>query len=52
MAGARGQYEGYFAKFQLLSKVQTLSHKHLVRQTLTTTIAIGTPKTLLARIFK
>ena len=31
--GAEAQNEGYFAKFPLLSKIQTLSYKPLVRQT-------------------
>ena len=38
--GAEAQNEGYFAKFPLLSKIQALSHKRLVKL-LTTTIAIG-----------
>ena len=40
-----------FAKFPLLSKIQTLSHKHLVKL-LTITIAIGMPKNLYAGISK
>ena len=37
-----------FAKFPLLSKIQTLSHKLLSDKLLTTTIAIGMPKNLYA----
>ena len=31
--GGESQNEGHFCKFPLLSKIQTLSHKPLVRQT-------------------
>ena len=47
-----GQNEvGFFAKFPLLSKIQTLPHKLLVKL-LTITIAIGIPKNLYAGTFK
>ena len=50
--GGESLNEGYFCKFQLLSKVQTLSHKHLLRQMSNTSIAIGMPQNLHAGIVK
>ena len=41
-----------FAKFLLLSKIQTFSHKLLSDKLLTTAIAIGMLKNLHAGIFK
>ena len=50
--GERTKMMVIFARFLLISKIQTLSHKFLVRQTYNHHIAVGMPKNPFAGIFK